>query len=174
MDKDATKNQDYFRYILVMYIILFVLTILSAFILIPNVKENFTKYRIKEHYILWRNKKENKGSNFYTIVLFNNGDGVEVERRVSDSSSPLLSIIEATLTTPTKNEEERGLVSYIPKGTKLVGASYDDGLLYIELSEEFLSSTNLTLAISQIKKTLSLYYRVEHLTIISSDRIFKM
>ena len=66
------------------------------------------------------------------------------------------------------------LSTFIPEGTKLIGASYDGGFFFVELSKEFLSSKDIDKALEQIKKTLNLYYKVESLTVISDETIFKI
>lgn len=174
MEKDNLKGQGSFRYTLVMYIILLILVIPGLFFLVPRAKQNLANYHIREHYEMWRASKDDSNIAYYPVILFSDGKEVNVERKITNASTPIHSLLEALISPLNKTEKNNMLSTFIPEGTKLIGASYDGGFFFVELSKEFLSSKDIDKALEQIKKTLNLYYKVESLTVISDETIFKI
>ncbi|MDX9827722.1 MAG: GerMN domain-containing protein, partial [Spirochaetia bacterium] len=62
----------------------------------------------------------------------------EVKRRIPLSDSPLTDAIEALLRGPSEGEIRSGLVSLIPRGTKLLGIVMQGNTAFIDLSEAFM------------------------------------
>lgn len=168
MEKE--KENSSFRYILVMYILLFVVFVPIFFILRPvmvrNIEESGIVEKAKEY-------RENGGkqSGNCAVALVSGDDFVFTERTVTCSSSDLHSLLEALLLPLSDEEREKGLSSSIPEGTRLVGATAEDGFFFVSLSDDFLESGNLDDAYDEMKKTLESRYFVESLTVICSDKL---
>jgi len=64
-------------------------------------------------------------------------DREKANRAMPVSDSPLSDVIEALLKGPSKDEEERGLTSLLPVGTKLLSATVRGTTAYLNFSEEF-------------------------------------
>ncbi len=62
----------------------------------------------------------------------------EVKRRIPVSDSPLTDAIGALLAGPSEGEIRSGLVSLIPRGTKLLGVAMRGNTAFIDLSEAFM------------------------------------
>ncbi len=73
--------------------------------------------------------------------VFVNGDGTverkEVVRSVPKSTTPLTASLESLLKGPNAEDKNKGYVSFIPSGTKLLSVSIKDGTALINVSEEF-------------------------------------
>lgn len=66
--------------------------------------------------------------------------------------------LEALLDGPGEESLENGLISYISPKTRLIGLTIRDGIAYVQLSKDFLSSKDIDKAKKQIEETLSLAY----------------
>jgi len=62
---------------------------------------------------------------------------IKVNRKLPVSGSPMTDALHALLSGPIDNEKERGLISLIPEGTKLLSAAVRDGTAFISFSEDF-------------------------------------
>jgi hypothetical protein len=60
-----------------------------------------------------------------------------VTRRFPVSDSPLLDVIEALISGPSAEEESQGLISLIPRGTKILNLTVRGSTAYISFSEDF-------------------------------------
>ena len=76
----------------------------------------------------------------FFIVISGDGSVIrkEVTRQISKTNTPLTAAINALLSGPNFNELEEGYMSLIPEGTKLLGASVNNGVATINFSENFL------------------------------------
>ena len=76
---------------------------------------------------------------FFIII---SGDGSvirkEVVRQIPKTNTPLTAAINALLAGPNMSELENDYMSLIPEGTKLLGASVNNGVATINFSENFL------------------------------------
>ena len=169
-DMEKEKESSSFRYILVMYIILVAVFVPLFLILRPTILRNIEESGIVEKAKEYR-KNGGKESGSYTVALVLGDDYVFTERTVTLSSSDLHSLIEALLLPLCDEEKEKGLSSAIPEGTRLVGATTEDGFFFISLSDDFLESGNLRESYDEIKKTLESRYFVESLTVICGDKL---
>lgn len=167
------REKGSFRYLLVLYVILVVLTSAVVFFTYPIMKKNIEESGIYISYLEWKAKKENRTES-YTVALYSGPDGVYVERSVERATDDMHSIVEALLTPLSDSEKEEGYTSYIPEGTSLIGISSADGYFFLELSSSFLSSLDITRSAEQIKKTLESYYPLESLTIICGAKIIRI
>lgn len=174
--QNRNRGNTSFRYLFVLYIILFVISIPAIILSIPRITDNVNKYDLVDRYFEWKNRKSNNAAphSFSLFLIDQNGNTSVVEREEVIKVSILHSLLEALLQPLSSNEIAEGLSTYIPPSTTLVGASQDQSSFFIELSADFLSSSNITLASEQIKKTLEFYYEVESLTIISNNSLIKM
>lgn len=173
---NRNRGNTSFRYLFVLYIILFVISIPAIILSIPRITDNVNKYDLVSRYYEWKNRKSDNAvpHSFSLFLIDQNGKTSVVEREEVIKVSILHSLLEALLQPLSSNEIAEGLSTYIPPSTTLVGASQDQNSFFIELSDDFLSSSNITLATEQIKKTLEFYYEVESLTIISNNSLIKM
>jgi len=62
---------------------------------------------------------------------------IKVNRKLPVSGSPMTDALHALLSGPIDDEKERGLISLIPEGTKLLSAAVRDGTAYVNFSEDF-------------------------------------
>lgn len=173
---NRNRGNTSFRYLFVLYIILFVISIPAIILSIPRITDNVNKYDLVDRYFERKNRKSNNAAphSFSLFLIDQNGNTSVVEREEVIKVSILHSLLEALLQPLSSNEIAEGLSTYIPPSTTLVGASQDQSSFFIELSADFLYSSNITLASEQIKKTLEFYYEVESLTIISNNSLIKM
>ena len=76
----------------------------------------------------------------FFIVISGDGSVIrkEVVRQIPKTNTPLTAAINALLTGPKFDELEEGYMSLIPEGTKLLGASVNNGVATINFSENFL------------------------------------
>jgi spore germination protein GerM len=168
MEKE--KESSSFRYILVMYIILVAVFVPLFLILRPTIIRNIEESGIVEKAKEYR-ENGGKQSGSCTVALVSGDDYVFTERTVTCSSSDLHSLLEALLLPLSDEERKKGLSSSIPEGTRLVGATAEDGFFFVSLSDDFLESGNLDDAYDEIKKTLESRYFVESLTVICGDKL---
>lgn len=79
--------------------------------------------------------------NQYLCFIVINGDGIverkEVNRAVPKNDLPLTSALNALLEGPGISELEKGYISLIPSGTKLLSASVSNGTASVNFSQEF-------------------------------------
>ena len=64
-------------------------------------------------------------------------------------------LMEALLMGPGPEGLSEGLITYIPVDTELIGLTMSDNICFVALSKEFLSSSDMDRAYTQIKNTLS-------------------
>jgi hypothetical protein len=69
--------------------------------------------------------------------------------------------IESLLSGPGYTALAQGAVTYIAPGTSLIGLTLSNGILYIDLSKDFLSSSDLKKAIRQITVTATDFSKVK-------------
>jgi spore germination protein GerM len=65
----------------------------------------------------------------------------KVTRTLDASDSPMLDVLRTMLRGPTDEEQRRGLVSLIPRGTRVISATVRGSTAYINFSEEFQFNT---------------------------------
>lgn len=167
------KEKGSFRYILVMYIILVVISVPLFFILRPLIKTNIEESGIAVHYALWKESRKGERMSEYRVVL-SSGDNEVTSVRKSSSVDSLHALLEALLLPLSDEEKALGYTSYIPEGTTLVGVTEEDGFFFVELSTTFLTTKDIKRASGEIKKTLEEYYTLESLTIISGNTVIKI
>ena len=93
-----------------------------------------------------------------------------VIRSVQFIDSPITRTIESLLSGPTAGEVERGLVSFIPKGTNLISAQLRNGHLILNFSDNFEDNYNgreaIHFQLSQIMLTSFEFKQVTGLSIL--------
>jgi spore germination protein GerM len=79
----------------------------------------------------------------YLIRLDNDGTlaAAKVERTLAQSDTPMQDALEAVLKGPTADEKNRKLMSLLPAGVKILGATVRGSTAYIDFSEEFMFNT---------------------------------
>jgi len=65
----------------------------------------------------------------------------KANRKLKVSDSPLLDCLNALLAGPTAEEKKRGLVSFMPSGTRLISAQVRQNTAYLNFNEEFRYNT---------------------------------
>lgn len=169
------KTRPSFRYLLIFYIILILLIIGSIFLFRNRIKENITSSSLNEHYALWVNNEKEKSERSVRTKLYSSTGLVTVKRNTNNSYIGLLHGALETLLTPLSEEElSMGYLSAINEKTKLIGVSEKDGYFFVSLSPEFLLSKNIPFALNEIKETLSLYFTVYGVTVLSGDESFSI
>ena len=167
------KNGTRIRYLLVLYILLAVYIVAMAVILGGRIRSNAEEAGFRAHAEAWLNKENMFSSTEVQCVLYSSKGPVATARTYVPGRKDELHYSLESLLSPISDEElRRGLISYIPEGTKLEGVSYRDGYAFVVLSEEFLSSTSVEKALEQIKMTLSLHKETESLYVYSGDQVF--
>ena len=75
----------------------------------------------------------------YFVSIDNEGRVVrqEVLKDIPRSDAPLSDALNALFSGPSAQEEQRGLISLVPDGTRLISASIREGIAYVNVSEEF-------------------------------------
>lgn len=76
----------------------------------------------------------------YFVMIEGDGSVVrkEITREIAKTQTPLTTALKALLQGPSINELEKGTMSLIPEGTKLLSASITDKTAFLNFSEEFL------------------------------------
>jgi spore germination protein GerM len=79
----------------------------------------------------------------YLIRLDNDGGLVaaKVERDLPSGDSPMRDALEAVIKGPSTDESKRNLLSLIPEGVRILGATVRGSTAYIDFSEDFLFNT---------------------------------
>ena len=66
---------------------------------------------------------------------------MQTNRNLPVSESPLTDAIQAIIAGPNENEKNRGLISLVPPGTKILSAAVRGDTAYISFSEDFQYNT---------------------------------
>jgi len=79
-------------------------------------------------------------------IYFMREDGADVllakvNRKLKVSDSPMLDCLNALLAGPSAEEKKRGLVSFVPSGTRLISAQVRQNTAYLNFNEEFRYNT---------------------------------
>lgn len=154
--KHGQKNFGFYLIAIVLYIIFFAALFLS---LSPRIINNFKEGNYIETYNEYKRIRKD-GEYSSQKVAFYSLDGIRIVEEnvlVGFRDNDHL-IIEALLKGPSEENLKEGLISYIDEDTRLLGLSIENDVCYINLSEDFLSSSNLDLAKKQIEETLKANY----------------
>ena len=172
MENKEREHKSSFRYLLVLYITLFVISIPLLIISFPSLKKSITDSRIIEHYTLWKSNEEEKERKEITVILESVLGEQEVKRVIHPGlRDPLHYTLEALIIPLSKEEKEKGLVSEIKEGVKLEGATIRDNIAFVSLSSDFLLSDDTDGAAEEIYKTLHNNLGVDGLVVIVDDTI---
>lgn len=175
-NKDESVKNTRIRYALIFSILLAVYITALIFIGLPFAKNNINSSNIKEHYALYKKtKKTNPDWIASTVYLQGVNGAVKTERWIEDiGEESLKSALESLLLPLSDDEVKRGLVSYIPKGTELIGVSESDGYIFVDFSDEILLSSNIDKAVEQIEMTIRSVVDPEGICIITGKTILNM
>ncbi len=159
------------RYFFIFSILLFVYIGILTGVAWPYAKANFLKFRLKEHYELFKMEEAGIMSEPLTLVFYSPTGPVKVERSVRTHDEDYLHLIlEALLKGPDENALRLGYVSYIPEGTRLIGASEINGIVFADFSSEIEKSPYLSAALEEIKETLTQTGKYYEVHILSSGK----
>lgn len=174
MGKENQTSQGSFRYTVVFGILLVVYTAIALWFTFPMILFNLTENRLLEHIAIW------KGSDIYEptaeveVILTGYSGEKSVLRTVNSGRKDLLHVTLEALLLPLSEEElKAGLISMIPEGTHLKGATMVDGMCFVSLSSRFLEAEDKEEALEQMKKTLSLHFEPEGLVVVSGKEVFR-
>lgn len=172
MEKNGRENKSSFRYLLVLYITLFVVTIPLLILSLPSLRNSIAESRILEHYEIWRSNEKEKERKEVSVIL-ESINGEESVKRVIHPGlrDPLHYILETLLLPLSREEKAMGLISEIKEGVTLEGASIQDNIAFVSLSSDFLLSDDLYGAADEINKTLSLNLQTDGLVILVEDTV---
>lgn len=99
------------------------------------------------------------------VVYFARGEQVGAARRVVEETPRIgAAALEELLAGPTAFEQEAGLATEIPAGTRLLGLAIEGGVATVDLSREFESgggSLSMRMRIAQVVHTLTQFPTVE-------------
>jgi spore germination protein GerM len=87
---------------------------------------------------------ETRNRSIYFMQIGYNGaelSEVKVNRNITVSDSPLRDSINALLSGPTAEEKNRGIVCFVPEGTRLLSAMIRGNTAYLNFTEEFQYNT---------------------------------
>lgn len=144
-------------------VVAFILYAIFLFALIfffgPSIKKNLEEGRYVERMDEYTKRELMAETRTFSLCYYtpygSKMKDVVVRERPSDD---LHQMLEALVDTPSRSVVLEGLISYIPDGTRLIGATIDDGIAFIDLSEEFLSSEDIEKAMDQVKKSVNALY----------------
>ncbi|MGN1164649.1 MAG: hypothetical protein ACI4S4_07600 [Candidatus Ornithospirochaeta sp.] len=169
MDDNSPEQKTSFRYLLVLYIVLFVVSVPLFIFSIPSLEESIMNTGIYEHFLLWR-KNEGRSDRSVSVTLLSYWGEVESRRTIEPGfRDDLHTVAEAILMPLSREEKKNGYISPIASGTKLVGAVVVDSIPFLSLSEEFLETEDMAGAASVIEKTLRANLGTEGLVILVGD-----
>ena len=172
MENKEREHKSSFRYLLVLYITLFVISIPLLIISFPSLKKSITDSRIIEHYTLWKSNEEEKERKEITVILESVLGEQEIKRVIHPGlRDPLHYTLEALLIPLSKEEKEKGLVSEIKEGVKLEGATIRDNIAFVSLSSDLLLSDDLEMASEEIYKTLYNNLGIDGMVILVDENI---
>ena len=116
MENRDNGQKSSFRYLFVLYIVLFLLALPLSVLAIPNLKANLEETRFLEHYALWKDKESAKDVRSVKVVLSSYSGLVESERTIHTGYRDLLHYtLEAVLLSETVEEKAKGFISLIPR-----------------------------------------------------------
>ena len=141
-------------------------------VLRPEIKSNLTGHGYMEALEEYKNiLLEGERTNLEIALYSIEG----ITRAEAESKTGFTDIdhlrIEALLSAPTEENLKEGLITYIDRGTRLVGLSIEDDIAYIALSDDFLSSPDIGKAKAQIEETLRIGRPELRVAIIVDDKI---
>ena len=113
------------------------------------------RYRLEEHMEAYRDRKPGNVA-IIPVVAYSSTYPVTVLRTVeTDDRDSLHARIEAVLADPSEAEIADSIRSWIPEGTRLLGASEKNGYIFVDLSEEMRGAPDL--AYEEIGRSLALW-----------------
>ncbi|MCI7606788.1 MAG: hypothetical protein MSS69_08535 [Spirochaetales bacterium] len=172
MGKNGREKKSSFRYLLVLYITLFVISIPLLILSFPSLKSSIHNTNLIEHYSLWKSNEEEKERKEVTVILESINGEAESNRIIHPGLRDSLHYtLEALLLPLSKEEKEAGLISEIKEGVTLKGATIQDNIAFVSLSSDFLLSDDIYKAACEIHKTLSKNLFTEGLVVIVDDEV---
>lgn len=175
-NKDDSTKHTRIRYSLIFSILLVLYIGALIFIGLPFAKRNILSSNLKEHVILYKETKRKNPEWVSANVYLHGINGiVETERWTEDlGDDSIKSALECLLLPLSDDEIKNGLVSYIPKNTKLIGVSESDGYVFVDLSNDILFSSNIDKAIDQIEMTIKSVSNPDGIYIITDKTILNL
>ncbi len=79
---------------------------------------------------------------------------------------------EALLAGPSREALQAGTLSYIAPETQLIGLTLSNRILYIDLNESFLNSTDLKKAETQLRQTALVFNSIKDVVILVNGKVF--
>ena len=175
-NKDDSVKHTRIRYTLIFSILLILYIGVLVFIGLPFAKNSILSSNLQEHIVLYKEMKRKNPDWISSNVYLHGINGiVKTERWTEDlGEDSIKSALECLLLPLSDDEIKKGLVSYIPKNTKLIGVSESDGYVFVDFSQDILSSSNLKKAIDQIEMTIKSVSNPEGIYIITDKSILNL
>lgn len=162
------KQHSPIRYTLIFALLVIAYTILLTIVAIPYVRINIENEDLSRHIAIYKEMLEKDDSTNAKAILFGIDGPVMVERSINEQGRDRLHIaLEAMLLPLSEDEIEKGLVSYIPRKTKLLGVTESNGYVFAEFSNNLMFSSDLDKAIEQIEATIEANTNTQGIVIIS-------
>lgn len=160
------------RYQLIFTIILIIYASALAYLAYPIAKGNLEELNVIKHYDRYIEEKHSKEFETFMVFLHTNNGLVSIERSIEVNARDLLHLaLEALLLGPSEEDLKKGIITYIPKDTELVGVSESNGSIFVEFSKEILDSRNPDAAYSQIESTIRHSMTCKDIYIIANNSI---
>ncbi len=171
-EKAESNKHTRVRYTLIFAILVVIYSVLLCFIAYPYAKTNISNAKIAEHIELYKQSKAKPIPSSIDVCLYNiNGPIVVAKEAEPFTHDDLHNVLEALLLPLNDAEIGKGIISYIPSKTKLVGVTNSNGYIFAEFSNDLIFSSDINKAIDQIERTIGLATDFQKISIISDGVI---
>ena len=100
---------------------------------------------------------------------------VKVSRNLVVTNTPLKDCVNAILSGPTADERKRGIVSFVPEGSRLLSARVDGSTAYLDFNQEFRYNTRgregSTAQIKQVVLTATEFANVQNVQFLIDGKV---
>ena len=152
MDEERVKGRIMYARIFSLVLLLYAIG-MGVFIA-PRIEPVLEMYRVREHIELYL-KGEEKVYADIPVVLSTSSSYQQSVRTIERKGRDDLHLaVEALLLDASVDELRKGMLSFIPEGTKLIGIAETDGIVFVDLSKEMLGADYR--AYEEIRRTLEL------------------
>lgn len=185
-DDDRFKQKETFakepaeklniKYYVILIISWVLWVLIFAVIFTPKIKAATEKSGVIELWETQIHKKvevENpKDYRIVTALFYNIDEGNNYEIQAPRTNTDKYhDAIEGLLLGPTQEILEQRAITYIDKDTKLLGLTYSQGIVYVDLSKEFNDENEK--AVNQITTTLMNFSEVKKVVILKDSNVLK-
>lgn len=143
-------------------------SIAMVFITGPSILEAIKDSGVKELMAQESERKEDSGKRTVDacFVSYDGSFALYPQKQKPLGGSVYHDCMESLLSGPDYSALSQGAVTFIAPGTSLIGLTFSNGILYIDLSKEFLKSLDLEKAYQQIKITATDFSKVKDIVLL--------